>query len=70
MAGGNRKVRLESLLHREIATLISTEVRDPRIGFITITRVKIISTTADFDVEPFPQLNSELGKLFLPCCVN
>lgn len=41
MAGGTRKDRLESLLHREIATCITNEVRDPRIGFITITRVEM-----------------------------
>jgi ribosome-binding factor A len=40
----DRKVRLESLLHREIATTIQRELRDPRIGFITITRVTV---TAD-----------------------
>ena len=43
MGGGSRKVRLESLLHREIATVINNEVRDPRIGFITITRVEMTS---------------------------
>jgi ribosome-binding factor A len=42
--GPSRKDRLESLLHREIATCIQLELRDPRIGFITITRVEM---TAD-----------------------
>jgi ribosome-binding factor A len=39
--GPSRKARLESLLHREIATCIQREVRDPRIGFITVTRVEM-----------------------------
>jgi ribosome-binding factor A len=37
----SRKARLESLLHREIATCIQHELRDPRLGFITITRVEM-----------------------------
>jgi ribosome-binding factor A len=36
-----RKARLESLLHREIATVVQQEVRDPRLGFITIVRVEM-----------------------------
>jgi len=36
-----RKVRLESLLRREIATTVSEELRDPRLGFVTITRCEI-----------------------------
>ena len=35
----SRKVRLESLLKREIATFIHRELRDPRLGFLTVTRV-------------------------------
>jgi ribosome-binding factor A len=37
----NRKARLESLLHREIATCVQQELRDPRLGFITIVRVEM-----------------------------
>ena len=36
----NRKVRLESLLHQEIATAVQ-QLRDPRLGFVTITRVEL-----------------------------
>jgi ribosome-binding factor A len=43
-SGPSRKARLESLLHREIATCIQRELKDPRIGFITVTRVEM---TAD-----------------------
>ena len=41
MANDARKKRLESLLHREIATCIQAELRDPRLGFITVTRVEL-----------------------------
>lgn len=37
----SRKQRLESLLHREIATTIQRDLRDPRIGFLTITRAEL-----------------------------
>lgn len=40
-SGPSRKARLESLLHREIATCIQTELSDPRIGFVTVTRVEM-----------------------------
>jgi len=33
--------RIESAVKREISTLIQTELRDPRIGFITITKVEV-----------------------------
>jgi ribosome-binding factor A len=39
----SRQARLESLLHREIATTIQQELRDPRLGFITVTRVTMTS---------------------------
>ncbi|MBA3707648.1 MAG: 30S ribosome-binding factor RbfA [Planctomycetes bacterium] len=42
--GASRKKRMESLLHREIATCVQQELRDPRLGFITIVRVEL---TAD-----------------------
>jgi ribosome-binding factor A len=34
----NRKAKIESLLKREIATCLNQEVRDPRLGFVTVTR--------------------------------
>ncbi len=39
--GPSRKARLESLLHREIATVVQQELRDPRLGFITVLRVEM-----------------------------
>lgn len=36
-----RKAKLESVLQREIATCINQELKDPRLGFITIVRVEM-----------------------------
>jgi ribosome-binding factor A len=36
-----RQDRLASLLHREIATTVAQDLTDPRLGMITITRVKL-----------------------------
>ncbi len=41
---GQRLERVNDLLHRVIAELLETRVRDPRRGFVTVTGVK---TTAD-----------------------
>lgn len=40
MPGPNRKDRLGSHLHREIATAVS-QLDDPRLGMVTITRVEM-----------------------------
>jgi ribosome-binding factor A len=42
--GPARKVRLESLLRREIAVAVQTQVNDPKLGFLTVTRCEL---TAD-----------------------
>jgi ribosome-binding factor A len=39
--GPSRKARLASLLHREIATCLQRELKDPRLGFLTVTRVEL-----------------------------
>src|SRR2546430_4857683 len=41
MAGYKRADRVKSLLQRELGTLISEELRDPRIAFPTVTAVEI-----------------------------
>lgn len=38
-ASASRKLRMESLLKREIAAYILRDLRDPRLGFLTVTRV-------------------------------
>ena len=41
---GKRTERVSSLLQKELGTLILEQVKDPRLGFVTITHVKV---TAD-----------------------
>jgi ribosome-binding factor A len=36
-----RMGRIDHELQRELAKLISTELKDPRLGFVTVTRVEI-----------------------------
>ena len=38
---GVREGRLSHQLQQEIATLIQRELKDPRLGFVTITRVEL-----------------------------
>lgn len=38
-----RMGRIDHELQRELAMLISTELKDPRLGFVTVTRVEISS---------------------------
>src|SRR5262249_29914893 len=38
---GVRKERLEELLRREISDIILREVKDPRIGFVTVTDAEV-----------------------------
>src|SRR5688500_17599351 len=38
---GLRKERLEELLRREISDIIRREVKDPRIGFLTVTDAEV-----------------------------
>jgi ribosome-binding factor A len=41
MAQGSRPDRVGEEIRHELATLLSREVHDPGIGFITLTRVKV-----------------------------
>jgi ribosome-binding factor A len=41
MPTNSRKLKLESLLQREIAVCVQQELKDPRLGFITIVRVEL-----------------------------
>ena len=38
-----RSVRVAQLLQQELASLIDTELKDPRVGFVTITGVRVTS---------------------------
>ncbi|HEY2824906.1 MAG TPA: 30S ribosome-binding factor RbfA [Gemmatimonadales bacterium] len=41
--GGHRVERIGALVHQTVAAALATEVKDPRVGFVTITRVKMSS---------------------------
>lgn len=43
--GSGRSVRVAEQIHHELAELIRAEVKDPRIGMVTVTGVEI---TADY----------------------
>lgn len=43
MAGQARQRRIEAEIQRTLAELISREVRDPRVGTVTITAVEVTS---------------------------
>jgi ribosome-binding factor A len=36
-----RVVRVEQLLKKELSTILQRELKDPRIGFVTVTKVKV-----------------------------
>ncbi|UCG92431.1 MAG: 30S ribosome-binding factor RbfA [candidate division WOR-3 bacterium] len=36
-----REKRIASVLEREVSTIITQDMRDPRLGFITVTRVEV-----------------------------
>ncbi|MDY6933592.1 MAG: 30S ribosome-binding factor RbfA [Spirochaetota bacterium] len=38
---GYRKERLEELIKRVVADTLLKDIKDPRIGFVTVTRVKL-----------------------------
>jgi ribosome-binding factor A len=44
-AGGSRATRVAEQIHQELAQMIAREVKDPRIGMVTLTSVDI---TADY----------------------
>lgn len=44
MPDGDRKTRIESLVQSAIGQLILTRVKDPRVGFVTVTQIQM---TAD-----------------------
>jgi ribosome-binding factor A len=38
---GRRQARLQDQIHSEVAVMIELELKDPRIGFATVTRVDL-----------------------------
>ena len=43
---GTRKERLNQQLQREIAVILQRELKDPEVGFVTITRVELSNDLA------------------------
>jgi ribosome-binding factor A len=41
MAGGKRSEKVADLIHKEISEMLIKSLKDPRIGFVTITRVTV-----------------------------
>lgn len=61
MARQRRKDRMESLLRREIASCLVSELRDPRLGFVTVTRVEL-TTDLQFANAYYTVLGDEQQK--------
>lgn len=55
-SGGDRATRIAEQIHHELAELIAREVKDPRIGMVTLTSVSITPdyayATVHFTVMP------------------
>jgi len=47
---GYRKDKLEELIKRVVSEIIMKELKDPRIGFITITRVELNRDYSEADI--------------------
>ena len=68
--GGGRLVRMEAQVQRVLAELIAREVKDPRVGPVTVTQVKLapdLSYARVFYVpfgggEPGPDMQDGLAK--------
>ena len=59
---GTRKDRLNEQLQQEIATIVHQELKDPGIGFVTITRVELSSDLSHAKVG-FSCLGGEAERL-------
>lgn len=47
---GNRLTRVSDLLRKEIARILGEKLRDPRLGFVTITKVEVSSDLRNANV--------------------
>jgi ribosome-binding factor A len=52
--GGNRVRRIEAQMQRELAELVSREVKDPRVGPMTITQVTLAADMSQAQVFVVP----------------
>ena len=60
----SRGQRVGDLIQKELALLIQQEIKDPRVGMVTITEAKVSRDLAFSDVyfTMLPEENSELGE--------
>lgn len=60
----NRRGRMASILQRELSRIIRDEVKDPRVGSITITRIDLAhdGTHAAVFFTPLAMRSEELGR--------
>ena len=62
-SGGDRKTRVAEQIHHELAQMIAREVKDPRIGMVTLTTVDITPdyayATVHFTVLPSDEATVE-----------
>ena len=63
----SRGRRISDLIQRELASLIQMEIKDPRIGMVTVNEVKVSRDLAFGDVyfTMLPEENSKLGEEIL-----
>ncbi len=47
---GTRPERVQEALRREVSVIIQKEIKDPRLGFVTVTRVKISKDLKNADI--------------------
>jgi ribosome-binding factor A len=53
-APSNRQQRIEAQMQRELATLLSREVKDPRVGSVTVTQVAVARDMSHAEVYVLP----------------
>jgi ribosome-binding factor A len=61
-SGGDRSVRVAEQIHQELALMIRAEVKDPRIGMVTLTGVEVTPDYAHATVH-FTVLPSDLDTV-------
>lgn len=60
-----RRARIESSIRQELATLVSREIKDPRVGMMTVTKVVVSpdASSAQVFFLPFGDSNPPKSKI-------
>jgi ribosome-binding factor A len=64
-SSSNRTQRMESQIQRELATLLSREVKDPRVGQVTVTQVTLAADMSLARVYVVPFARDDVKPEFL-----